>query len=666
MEIHVLMMLTDDEIDYNTLSDGELKELALGDELFIATSALGELENRNGNLGAEVAWKILSNSKGDRYLQAAALETLFQCNPERALDYMKEQAQKGDRYILNTIVELIFENNSYFQTNSPLSLLYTVLEQVKNLSEDEPVIELEGEDTSMAFMWTPIANAFEAYRRRLIIEPDAVYEHTWRLIHIHESLIVTLGSALATRIFDLNSNNQIKNEDFKLLQIMLTGLSAKNEPIDEKEPRGKGCLSGSIGEWISLLSTAKNFTLESPCEFISKIQDYLDTTPNTQKLAFLDEWERVAPVPKEQTKDGLTRIQRLGAINELRNKLAHVPVSRRIVGKLHDGLRRELLLLLTPEPTVLDVDSKTDLGTIKKWHDALCGRIFYKNAYVEGSSFGPKRKHGNSELKSDSCDTVYWGRPDQNKNNKNQWVQWDASPFVYFDEEFKVYLLFRFTNLSSEPDVDLTGEYYRFAAEVEPVQRHTVSVETIKPWLPKESPSEASSDIPTEISELRTRAENAFTNGSFKEAVNYYSQLADKKNTSIYNHVAKSRHGAALWRVANRSEDNLEERKRLFNQAIKLLDDASQHKEIAYQAEAHYQKSKALWHLAEIDVVDKEDSIKKSIAEAEQAKSLALLERYTSWYEWLQERTDNRETETDNSESETDNSKEEVSESNNS
>lgn len=26
-------------------------------------------------------------------------------------------------------------------------------------------------------LWTPIANAFEAYRRRLVAEPKAVYEH---------------------------------------------------------------------------------------------------------------------------------------------------------------------------------------------------------------------------------------------------------------------------------------------------------------------------------------------------------------------------------------------------------------------------------------------------------------------------------------------------------
>jgi hypothetical protein len=38
-----LEIMTDADIDYGDLSEGVLKKLALGDELFIATSALVEL-----------------------------------------------------------------------------------------------------------------------------------------------------------------------------------------------------------------------------------------------------------------------------------------------------------------------------------------------------------------------------------------------------------------------------------------------------------------------------------------------------------------------------------------------------------------------------------------------------------------------------------------------
>lgn len=59
-------------------------------------------------------------------------------------------------------------------------------------------------------LWTPLANAFEAYRRRIVVEPRAEYEHIWRLIHIQEALVVTLASLLVTR---LASNADVTADD---------------------------------------------------------------------------------------------------------------------------------------------------------------------------------------------------------------------------------------------------------------------------------------------------------------------------------------------------------------------------------------------------------------------------------------------------------------------
>ena len=157
MEINELMMLTDNEIDYDTLSEDELKELALGDELFIATSALGELENRKSHLGTEVAWEILSNAKGDRYLQAAALETLFQGNPELALDYMKEQAQKCDRYILNTIMELMIENKDDFKSGIALSVSRLISERIKKVDDEQEFLNAEVRDSFLS-LYSPVEN----------------------------------------------------------------------------------------------------------------------------------------------------------------------------------------------------------------------------------------------------------------------------------------------------------------------------------------------------------------------------------------------------------------------------------------------------------------------------------------------------------------------------
>jgi hypothetical protein len=143
MEINELMMLTDDEIDYENLSDDELKELALGDELFIATSALGELENRKSKQASNIACSILSNSKGDRYLQAAALETLFQSNQKRALHYMNQRTRNWDHYLLKTVIELIIENPSVFSSGLGWPVSRLIRERIKNFKDEEQFIAPE-------------------------------------------------------------------------------------------------------------------------------------------------------------------------------------------------------------------------------------------------------------------------------------------------------------------------------------------------------------------------------------------------------------------------------------------------------------------------------------------------------------------------------------------
>lgn len=65
-----------------------------------------------------------------------------------------------------------------------------------------------------------------------LIKPtiEAIALNCFRAMTFTPELTTTeCNLVLATRLFDLNRNNQIKDEDFKLIQIMLTGLSAKSE-----------------------------------------------------------------------------------------------------------------------------------------------------------------------------------------------------------------------------------------------------------------------------------------------------------------------------------------------------------------------------------------------------------------------------------------------------
>jgi hypothetical protein len=471
---------------------------------------------------------------------------------------------------------------------------------------------------------------------------------------------------LATRLFTLWDEQPHTIIDKELIKIktqkIITGLNP-NEEDPSKNP-SSGCLSGSISEWINLLNSAKNLNLSAPCPFIDNLKKYIEKVPessNNNSLAFLNDWERIAPVPLYREQE-LTSIKRFQAINELRNKLAHVPISARILPNLHKNLRKELLWLLTHDLKWLNDEDATKDIAHQKWHTSLCGTIFDQKAYVRGSSmFGkPSTDETHQNRKG-----VYW----EWNLDKNEPITWRASPFVYFDDELKVSLLFRVTNLSYDLDVDPTGEYHRFAAEVEPVQRRDISVDDIKSWLPeKPSPesteardtSDTNDAIDTHESlkleesnpadNLRTKAEDAFKNRNYKEAVVCYDEMA-RQNLYNYTHVAKSRHGAALWRLANFSTEDIETRKKNFLRAIDLLDEASKHRDIGYQAEAHYQKSKALWHLAEIDSGNKEN-LDRAKDEAEKALGLALEQRYIGWYDWMLERTENIESETETYDSE--------------
>jgi hypothetical protein len=157
MDINEFMMLTDEDIDYSSLSVDTLKRLALGDELFIATSALGELSRRNSSIAASTAWEILSNSRGDCYLQAAALETLYEYDQEKALTYIIQQVTKCNTYILNSILEIMIENESVFKSKNVSSLVSIVLQRVKELDSTTQYPEPEIKDNFLS-MYSDIKN----------------------------------------------------------------------------------------------------------------------------------------------------------------------------------------------------------------------------------------------------------------------------------------------------------------------------------------------------------------------------------------------------------------------------------------------------------------------------------------------------------------------------
>ncbi len=103
-----------------------------------------------------------------------------------------------------------------------------------------------------------------------------------------------------------------------------------------------------------------------------------------------------------------------------------------------------------------------------------------------------------------------------------------------------------------------------------------------------------------------------------------------------------------MWRLANHSEDTIDKRKEQFQNAISLLDQAAEHIEIGYKAEAYYQQSKACLHLSRIDYQNKKEYLKQALEAIEKALTFVLSPKYSGWYEWLKERIDLNEPDIEN------------------
>jgi len=136
MNINELLILTEDQIDYSSLPENTLEQLAFSDELFIATSALTELSMRNSPCAASVAWEILSHAHGDHHLQARAVEVLFEVNRQRAMDWMEQQVPECELFMLNAIMELIIENESDFKFEPGLSITHLIIERLAEFDEE--------------------------------------------------------------------------------------------------------------------------------------------------------------------------------------------------------------------------------------------------------------------------------------------------------------------------------------------------------------------------------------------------------------------------------------------------------------------------------------------------------------------------------------------------
>ncbi|MGL5828449.1 MAG: hypothetical protein ACRC0L_02625 [Angustibacter sp.] len=133
---HEIILMCDEQIDYGELSETVLRELALSDELFIANSSLVELRLRKSCVAIDVASIILEELRGDCYLQAAALHVLFAMSKIQMHNYLRDNIESIDPYLLNVSMEIMVENQSEFKVEPAASNVRAVLNRLDYGSEN--------------------------------------------------------------------------------------------------------------------------------------------------------------------------------------------------------------------------------------------------------------------------------------------------------------------------------------------------------------------------------------------------------------------------------------------------------------------------------------------------------------------------------------------------
>jgi tetratricopeptide (TPR) repeat protein len=449
----------------------------------------------------------------------------------------------------------------------------------------------------------------KAYERRTSISPEAVYEHLWRLINIHEALVVCLASLMATRSLHL-MRDDTQRDVANALRNAVTGRH--------------GAWQGSIDNWISLLGRFGMFSaIDDP--FLSQIEDdpflaslsnYLSSTPDAP-LAFVDAWSRIANVPRPFREPGLNRANRFFAINSFRNKLAHVPIPAELVGDLYEGLAREIQANLCEKM------------------DCAVGRLpppFWKpltGFFLHGRT----RVTGHSEVEPDQAEPGPQTEVHARFTQGGESITWPVEPFVSMTVEAKVALLFRVLGLEEDPGSQGYGaEYHRFAAELEPVKVKTIATEVMSLWRPQVRTTVVAPAVPSidpPAIELRRLADEAFGRRDYTNAAKLYAALASKSDRTRYNDVASLKHGAALWRAAQ-GTSSTHDFKRHVRTALPLLRSAERHRDRKYGARAAHEESLATWHMWRLSREPR--YLLKALAAAERAVARAPDEVLVSWH----------------------------------
>jgi hypothetical protein len=474
-------------------------------------------------------------------------------------------------------------------------------------------------------LWPTVADAVDTYVRRRVGAHG--YERLWRLIHIWESVEITLAAVGITRLASEESRTGDFRDDLRKCRELCYGQSWDSDEGAFKSQQG--AFDGSIDRWIDILWSLAR--LESPPgNFLPKLKAFLEVEA-IGLGSFLEVWRNACDVPVKAVNKELSVKECIRHVNIFRNRYAHVPFPPLQIDKIADALE---------DVTEQLFREKGEENGPEPWNSrgVLTGAMMLPEKYLRGSggsSFTPPDDVDVSEL---SFVFTY----DQKGKEHEHWY---AAPFAHLDASMmNGYILTRLKN------ADLgTWEYTRFRAETSPV----VPVENadwltrfppprptdypkpeVVPETPVAVPSTKSATAPPQPARDLTFSEaiDAMRHEEFKPAIEFFRDLVKQKPAY---HIGWLKLGISLRERAVRLPEE-EQKDAIFDleESIKALTKATEHIDPEYQASALYERSKARFRLARL--APKATSLPEARKDAAEASKISADTRYFTWVEYLE------------------------------
>ncbi len=461
------------------------------------------------------------------------------------------------------------------------------------------------------FLWPPIADAVDTFLRRHHNRADP-YERAWRLIHVWEAIEITLSvaaiSSLCDRRDDAELLRRIREHFYGTYWQQTTGAFKSSQ----------GAVDGSIDEWINILDEiAKAGTLKGT--FLPVLKPFLDEG-SVDLSALVTAWGRACDVPPDVRETRACKVrQAMRHVNSLRNRFAHVPFPPDSLEELAEALETitEQLFSIEPVPHSHEKGGRSS---------PLTGALKVQRSFLHGTHREIVEEDTGAELQ-----LVF---PVKRKGDGIE--NWASGPFVLLDSMLRPHVLTRV----KEFDV---CEYTRFRAEANAIFiRDSVGLDSLLPrpmqseYQPKEEHEEivipvASSSQPREVT--MTEAIEAIRLENYDTAISFFEDLTSKRPTY---HIGWLRLGYAQREKAVRIKtDRSDEPVQLLHGAIKSLEKAAKHVDPEYQAQALYERSKALYHLFRLGKHD-EPTLEPAVQDAQQACQLSGDPKYQSWLEYIE------------------------------